>query len=82
MITGWRYWYRLYFGWLPIQFCAVCGHWYWGGLPRWWIVREVVITEQPTKELNYRYVLKTTWEASWKDYCSQKCCDEDPSVGF
>lgn len=41
MITGWRYYWRRYLGWLPVQFCMVCGRWYWGGLPRpgwmpWW----------------------------------------------
>jgi hypothetical protein len=34
MITGWRYLWRKYLGWLPIQFCMVCGGWYWGGFPR------------------------------------------------
>lgn len=31
--TGWRYYWRRYLGWFPIQFCMVCGKWYWGGLP-------------------------------------------------
>jgi hypothetical protein len=31
----WRYYWRRYFGWFPIQFCMTCGGWYWGGLP--WI---------------------------------------------
>lgn len=30
---GWRYFWRRYVGWFPIQFCMICGHWYWGGLP-------------------------------------------------
>lgn len=33
MITGWRYYWRRYLGWFPIQFCAICGKPYWGGLP-------------------------------------------------
>ena len=33
MLSGWRYWYRRYLGWFPIQFCMICGGWYWGGLP-------------------------------------------------
>lgn len=62
MCEGFHYWYRRYFGWLPLQMCMVCGAWYWGGLPRWWIV-------------NGR--LTNTWQASWMDYCSRACCDED-----
>ena len=62
-VSGWRYYYRRYLGWLPVQFCMVCGRAYWGGWPEWefdgWKIRLV-------------------WLAWWKDYCSQKCCDEDP----
>jgi hypothetical protein len=32
--TGWRYYWRRYLGWFPVQFCMVCGRAYWGGLPR------------------------------------------------
>ena len=33
IVTGWRYWYRRYLGWFPIQPCLICRRWYWGGLP-------------------------------------------------
>jgi hypothetical protein len=33
MITGWHYYWRRYLGWFPVQFCMMCGKWYWGGLP-------------------------------------------------
>lgn len=41
MITGWRYWYRWFLGWFPLQPCMACWRWYWGGLPFksggiWW----------------------------------------------
>ena len=32
-VTGWRYWWRRYLGWFPIQPCIGCGRWYWGGVP-------------------------------------------------
>ena len=32
-MTGWRYYCRRYLGFLPGQFCVICGRWYWGGLP-------------------------------------------------
>jgi hypothetical protein len=31
--VGWRLWYRRCLGWVPVQFCMVCGRAYWGGLP-------------------------------------------------
>lgn len=90
MITGWRYWYRRYFGCIPIQFCMTCGRWYWGGLPRWWIVKYYAGTKTKSwqakdghyhKEWSfYRYRVEMTWQAAWKDYCSQECCDGDPEV--
>jgi len=59
-VTGWRYWYRRYLGWFPVQPCIACWRWYWGGLPWpefggggvWW------------------------WNAWMKEYCSKKCHDE------
>ena len=33
MITDWQYYWRRYFGWVPIQFCMVCHRPYWGGFP-------------------------------------------------
>jgi hypothetical protein len=33
MITGWRYYFRRYLGWFPLQPCITCRRWYWGGLP-------------------------------------------------
>jgi len=36
--TGFRYWWRRYLGWFPVQWCMVCGRPYWGGWPwpfRW-----------------------------------------------
>jgi len=87
MITGWRYWYRRYFGWIPIQFCMVCGKWYWGGLPRWWVIREgfkVTNKAHPSYPNGFKtrgvYRIRMTWAASWMDYCSMKCSYEDPEV--
>lgn len=62
MITGWRYYWRRYLGWLPLQWCMVCGDPYWGGFPRWSIERGRI---------------RFQWQACWADYCSHKCCDED-----
>lgn len=61
-MTHWRYYYRRYLGWLPVQFCMMCGRWYWGGLPVFW----------------YRFgKWQWLWMPSWMDYCSKKCCDEE-----
>jgi uncharacterized membrane protein len=62
MISGWRYYYRFWLGWLPIQFCMVCGKPYWGGWPVFRI-----------EGLKF-YVV---WLAWYADYCSQECADED-----
>lgn len=32
-IDGWRYWFRRYLGWFPLQPCILCRRWYWGGFP-------------------------------------------------
>lgn len=34
MVRGWRYHWRRYLGWFPIQFCLACNRPYYGGLPR------------------------------------------------
>jgi hypothetical protein len=65
-VDGWRYWYRRYFGWVPFQKCMVCDKWYWGGFPRWWVIKTLK---------GWRW--GQTWQASWKDYCSQKCSDTE-----
>lgn len=36
MIDGWRYYWRRCCGLMPVQFCVVCGKWYWAGFPRLW----------------------------------------------
>ena len=56
-----RYW-RVYAGWFPIQLCMVCAKPYWGGFPQW---------EKQNGKWEY------VWEASYKEYCSQECCEED-----
>lgn len=82
-VSGWRYWYRRYCGWIPIQFCMICGRWYWGGLPRFWITNKVAGQKTNNYEGNiyqtpiYKKGIGATWLPSWKDYCSQKCCDDD-----
>lgn len=63
MVTGWRYYWRRYLGWFPIQFCMICGRWYWGGLPR------------PAWLFGYA----RSWMPWWVDYCSRECADEDLS---
>jgi len=32
-MTNFRYYWRLWFGWFPLQPCMNCTRWYWGGLP-------------------------------------------------
>lgn len=64
MVTGWRYYYRRYFGWLPVQFCMVCGGWYWGGFP---------CPAAPRHWRNHFW----QWMPAWRDYCSRECADED-----
>lgn len=82
MITGWRYWYRRYFGWVPIQFCMTCGKRYWGGLPRWWLVKKPTFVTRGFHiiDRSYKRVIRSTWQAAWMDYCSMECCDNDPEV--
>lgn len=80
------YW-RRYAGWFPVQRCMTCGWMYWGGLPRYWFHRVPLVDWQrdekgtPTGgKVKMKLSFGCTWQASWMDYCSQKCCDEDPSV--
>jgi len=61
-MVGWRYYYRRYLGWLPVQFCMVCGRPYWGGWPRWEIHQGKIIN---------------TWQAWMMDYCSTRCAEWD-----
>lgn len=79
-ITGWRLYYRRYLGWFPIQFCMVCSKPYWGGFPTWGWVKETYYTTSifsNTLKLTHRHKLQQTWQASWREYCSMKCCQED-----
>lgn len=64
--TGWRYYWRRWLGWLPLQFCMVCGKPYWGGLPS---VRLRALR------------LEVQWLPWWKEYCSLKCCHQDRPPG-
>lgn len=66
-MNRWRYLYRRYLGWLPVQFCMVCGRAYWGGFPCFeWDRR----TKRPI----------CTWAAWMMDYCTSECAQEDPTV--
>lgn len=41
MLTGWKYWWNRYVGWVPLQPCRVCWRWYWGGFPmRGWVASD------------------------------------------
>ena len=33
------YRWRKYFGWMPVQFCVLCGKPYWGGFPRYYFTK-------------------------------------------
>jgi len=33
MLTGWKYYWNRYLGWIPVQPCRMCRAWYWGGWP-------------------------------------------------
>lgn len=62
-----HYLYRRYFGWLPVQFCMVCGKSYWGGFPQWeWREGRIV----------------NVWQAWMMDYCSTECCEFDWDYGL
>lgn len=59
-----EYLWRYHLGWMPVQPCMNCGRWFWGGLPRWWWMGE-----------DGKWGM--TWQASWCDFCSRECADED-----
>lgn len=49
-MTRFRYLWRLYLGWFPIQPCLGCWRWYWGGFPdRGW---EASYKEYCSKQCN------------------------------
>lgn len=73
MITGWRYYWRRYLGWFPVQFCMVCGKPYWGGLPKF----EWQLCENLDRGPMMKRRLICVWMPWWMDYCSQKCADEE-----
>ncbi len=83
-VSGWRYHYRRYLGFMPVQWCMVCGRAYWGGFPRFWLVSRLIyigddcITTFTHKTRRWR--LECTWQAWWQDYCSSSCCQKDPSA--
>lgn len=64
-ITGWKYYYRRYLGWFPVQFCVVCGRPYWGGFPEMEI---------------YLGRLVSKWQAWMMEYCSLECCEKDTDL--
>lgn len=74
-----HYWYRRLFGWLPVQFCMVCGKPYWGGWPRFHLDAETIM--QPgSKWVGWPRSGKRwtcVWQAYWMDYCSKECSDRD-----
>lgn len=69
MTERFKYFWRRYLGWMPIQFCMVCGKPYWGGLPRWGWVDDFFGFESRS--------FRMTWAAWMQDYCSQECHDVD-----
>lgn len=64
MVSGWRYYWRRYLGWLPVQFCVICGRPYWGGFP------------YPSLD-QIRAGHFWQWLPWWSDYCSQRCAEDD-----
>lgn len=73
------YYYRRYLGWLPVQFCMMCSKPYWGGLPRFWVVKKWEFAPTPK---TYRWRLACTWQASWREYCSKECNDDSHNYNF
>jgi hypothetical protein len=63
MLTGWRYWWNRYLGWIPFQPCRMCWRWYWGGLPCYWQRRGALLP-------------RPQWWPSYKEYCSHRCYDD------
>lgn len=64
MVSGWRYYWRRYLGWFPVQFCVICGRPYWGGFP------------YPSLD-QIRAGHFWQWIPWWSDYCSQRCAEDD-----
>lgn len=82
-VSGWRHFYRYYLGWIPVQFCMVCGGAHWAGLPRFWIVKKMKWVEAGDPKFprmqaaKFYHRIGWTWLPWWNDYCSQACCDKD-----
>lgn len=68
MVTGWRYYYRRWLGWVPLQFCIACGKPYWGGFPAFGWDRMVVWG---------RRRLGVQWMPWWREYCSRECSRQE-----
>jgi len=82
MIAGWRYYWRRYLGFVPVQFCMVCSRPYWGGLPRFsreWVSDRDHRKFIPGKNCWRAWVVN--WMPWWKDYCSMACCKKDAAMG-
>lgn len=60
--TGWKFYWRRYLGWFPIQFCMVCGKPYWGGFPQFRFEKWKIVC---------------IWMPWWMDFCSTECCDDN-----
>lgn len=67
---NWKYYWRRYLGWFPVQFCMVCGHWYWGGFPQW--SKDIYFGQKDGKP-HWCCI----WQAWMKEYCSRECADID-----
>ena len=63
VIGHWRYYWRRYLAWFPVQFCFVCGKGFWGGMPSAWGWRVWPICWK--------------WLPGWNDYCSHECAKSD-----
>ncbi len=67
---SWKLWWRTWLGWVPLQWCMVCGRPYWGGFPRPAFRR---IGARPVGSLRWIPGLRWQWLPWWKDYCSHRC---------
>ena len=77
---NWRYYWRRYLGWLPLQWCMWCGRPYWGGWPRWtvaWVSKTGDDHKAWVAGKNFRRAIVPMWLPLWKEYCSRKCADAD-----
>lgn len=75
----WRYYWRRYIGWIPLQWCMMCGRPYWGGWPRWTVSR-VIYKGDPKAWVpgkNCHRAIVPLWLPWWKEYCSRRCADDD-----